>query len=99
MYIFREYKDIASSLKKKILQAGWLKPVILATQEAEIRRITVQSQPRQIVHKTLSRKKTITKKGWQSEAPSSNPSIARKKKKKRSPSLRYYTTFPGLHQI
>jgi hypothetical protein len=31
-------------------------PVILATQEAEIRRITVQSHPGQIVHKTLSRK-------------------------------------------
>jgi UDP-N-acetylglucosamine:LPS N-acetylglucosamine transferase len=31
-------------------------PVILATWEAEIRRITVRSQPRQIVHETLSRK-------------------------------------------
>jgi hypothetical protein len=31
-----------------------LMPVILATQEAEIRRIEVQSQPRQIVHQTLS---------------------------------------------
>jgi hypothetical protein len=31
-------------------------PAILATQEAEIRRIVVQSQPREIVHKTLSQK-------------------------------------------
>jgi hypothetical protein len=43
-------------------------PVILATQEAEIRRLMVQSQPRQIVCKTLSRgkkKKTPSQnKGW-----------------------------------
>jgi hypothetical protein len=32
----------------------WLTPVILATQEAEIRRIAVGSQPRQIVHEALS---------------------------------------------
>jgi hypothetical protein len=31
-------------------------PVILATQEAEIRRIEVRSPPRQIVHKNLSQK-------------------------------------------
>jgi hypothetical protein len=31
----------------------WLIPVILATQEAEIKRITAQGQPRQIVWKTL----------------------------------------------
>jgi hypothetical protein len=31
-------------------------PIILAIQEAEIRRIVVQSQPRQTVCKTLSRK-------------------------------------------
>jgi hypothetical protein len=30
----------------------WLIPVILTTQEAEIRRILVQSQPRKIVGKT-----------------------------------------------
>jgi hypothetical protein len=30
--------------------------IIIATQEAEIRRIMVQSQPRQIICKTLSRK-------------------------------------------
>jgi hypothetical protein len=32
----------------------WLTPIILTTQEAEIRRIMVQSQPRQTVHETLS---------------------------------------------
>jgi hypothetical protein len=32
----------------------WLTPIILATQEAEIRRIMVQSQTWQIVHETLS---------------------------------------------
>jgi hypothetical protein len=32
----------------------WLMPVILATQEAEIRRFKVQRKPRQIVHRTLS---------------------------------------------
>jgi hypothetical protein len=33
-----------------------LTPVILSTQESEIKRIEVQSQPRQIVCKTLSQK-------------------------------------------
>jgi hypothetical protein len=37
----------------------WLTPVTLAA----IRRIMVQGQP-EIVHKTLSRKKPVTKKGW-----------------------------------
>jgi hypothetical protein len=32
----------------------WLTPVILAIQEAEIRKITVRSQTREIVGKTLS---------------------------------------------
>jgi hypothetical protein len=32
----------------------WLTPVILATQDAEIRRIAVRSQPGQIAHEILS---------------------------------------------
>jgi hypothetical protein len=32
----------------------WLMPMILATQEAKIRRIRVQSQPREILHETPS---------------------------------------------
>jgi hypothetical protein len=41
---------------KKPPQCWRLTPVILAIQEAEIRRISVWSQPGQIVHKTLSQK-------------------------------------------
>jgi hypothetical protein len=36
-------------------------PVILVTQEAEIRKIVVQSQSREIVRKTLSGKKSKKK--------------------------------------
>jgi hypothetical protein len=51
-------------LKKTIMRARywWLTPVILAIQEAGIRRISVLSQPRQIVLKTLSRKKKKSQK-------------------------------------
>jgi hypothetical protein len=42
--------------KKCVTGFQWLTPVILATQEAEIRRIGVRSQPWLIVHETLSRK-------------------------------------------
>jgi hypothetical protein len=40
----------------------WLTLVTLVTQEAEIRRIPVRSQPGQIVHETLSQK-TLHQKG------------------------------------
>jgi hypothetical protein len=51
-------------------QAGcwWLIPIILVTQEAEIRRITVESQPGQIDHETLSGKNHHKKKGWWSDS-------------------------------
>jgi hypothetical protein len=50
---------------KFIDKAGcwWLTPVILVTQEAEVRRIVVQSQPRQIVLRYPISKKPITNKG------------------------------------
>jgi hypothetical protein len=38
----------------ELARCQWLTSVILATQEAEIRRIVVQSQPGQIVHELLS---------------------------------------------
>jgi hypothetical protein len=41
-----------------------LTPIILATQEAEIRRIMVGSQPGIIVLETLSQKNPSQKKGW-----------------------------------
>jgi hypothetical protein len=39
-----------------VAERQWLTLVIPATQEAESRRITVLSQPRQIVYETLSQK-------------------------------------------
>jgi hypothetical protein len=50
-------------IEELFTRSWWLTPVILAIQEAEIRRIMVQSQPGQMVHKTLSQKnpKPITK--------------------------------------
>jgi hypothetical protein len=44
------------TLSQKQNKAGghWLTPVILVTRESEIRRITVRSQPRQIILETLS---------------------------------------------
>jgi hypothetical protein len=51
-------------------------PVILTTQEAEIRRITVPSQPWEIVLKNLSRKYTSQKRASgvaQGEGPEFKP--------------------------
>jgi hypothetical protein len=60
-------------------------PIILATQEAEIRRIKVQSQPGQITHEPYLEKPS-TKIGlpvWlKVQALSSNPSTAKKKKER-----------------
>jgi hypothetical protein len=47
--------DLDTVIVKTLIMAGcrWLTPVVLATQEAEIRRIADQSQPRKI-RETLS---------------------------------------------
>jgi hypothetical protein len=48
---------------KSVSGHGWLIPVIPATQQAEIRRITVQRDPGQTVQETLSPKKIHHKTG------------------------------------
>jgi hypothetical protein len=50
------YCSVCSSKGWIIARCWWVMPVVLATQEAEIRRISVCSQPRQTVCKTLSQK-------------------------------------------
>jgi hypothetical protein len=77
-------------------------PVILATQEAEIRRIAFQSQSGQIVHETLSQK-TLHQKGlleWlKVKALGSSPSTAKAKTKKTCGNLlpSFKTHFVNIH--
>jgi hypothetical protein len=58
-----KFKPQYRKKKKKKAMAGcrWLVPVILATWEAEIRRIAAEGQPRQILHKTLISKNNEAK--------------------------------------
>jgi hypothetical protein len=61
-------------------------PVILPTQETEIRRIKVQSQPGQIVLKTLSQKTLHKNRAGgvvQGGGPEFKPQYCQKKKKKK----------------
>jgi hypothetical protein len=49
------FKWLVGKLKRREnTRPWWLTPVILATQEAEIKRIAVRSQPGQIVCKILA---------------------------------------------
>jgi hypothetical protein len=70
--------------------------VIPATQEAEIRRIEIQSQPRQIVCETLSQKNPSKNRASgvaQGEVPEFKPQYLKKKKKK-SKSIYYVFPYP-----
>jgi hypothetical protein len=46
----------------------WLTPIVISTQEAEVRSIKVRNQPGQIVGETLSPKKTLHQKRAGGEA-------------------------------
>jgi hypothetical protein len=56
-------KIFKNPILNKEARHWWLPSVILATQEAEIRKIVVQSQPRKIVPNILSRKNPSQKRG------------------------------------
>jgi hypothetical protein len=82
-------------------------PVIVAIQEAETRRITVQDQPGQTVYEILSQKYPIqTRAGGvaqivehlpcKNETLSSNPSTIKKKKKKKE-SATIYKALGSIH--
>jgi hypothetical protein len=61
----------------------WLTSIVLATQEAEIRRIVVRSQPGQIVRETLSRRNPSPKRAGgvaQGEGPEFKSQSAKKRK-------------------
>jgi hypothetical protein len=73
--------------------------VILATQEADIRRIAIQSQPGEIICKTLSWKNPLQKKGWWSGSryrPKFKPQYLKKFKIKIK-NIDFYLGASGTH--
>jgi hypothetical protein len=82
------YFIVLQHAKEELAGRWWLTPVILATQEAEMRRIGVQSQPRHIVDETLSQKKKNSQKRAggvaQGVGPEFKSQYCKKKKKERS---------------
>jgi hypothetical protein len=77
-----------NSASKKLFTARhqWLTPIILTTQETEIRKISFQNQPRQIVQETLYQKNTSQKRASgvaQGVGPEFKLQHQKKKKKKK----------------
>jgi hypothetical protein len=91
-----------SHYNSKISRALWLPPVILAIQEAEIRRIVVQSQPGKTVCETISQKNLSDKRAGgmaQGVSPEFKPQYQKKKKKKikemlKTPFREYFSSLP-----
>jgi hypothetical protein len=94
----REHQKARAFQKVSCARHRWLKPTILATWEAEAGRITILSQPGQIVHETPISKITRAKLTggvaqeveWQlckHKALSSNPSPTKAKKNKTNDTL------------
>jgi hypothetical protein len=86
LFHHRIFHGVDYFIRKGVPRAGhwWLTPVILTTQEAEIRRIVVQSQPRQIVLETLSQKNPLQKRTGgvaQGAGPEFKPQCCKKFKK------------------
>jgi hypothetical protein len=61
----------------------WLMPIILATREAEIRRVVVRSKPGQTVQETLTQKNSQKRPGRvaQGVGPELKPQYHKKKQK------------------
>jgi hypothetical protein len=71
-------------------------PVILATQEAEIRRIVVQSQPGKVIRETPSWKYASQKRAGrvaQGEGPEFKPQHHKKKREREREREREYSAF------
>jgi hypothetical protein len=79
--------DFFSKIGSHDVGLWWLTPIILAIQEAEIRRLAVQSQPRQIVCETLFWKSPSQKRAGavaQGVGPVFKPQYHHQKKKKKA---------------